>query len=115
MTQESTISYTQFSPFLNLVIARFQRVYSDNTQLAIDETLIKFKEKLHFRQFIPIKPGRFGTKAFTLTESKSGYVLNSKIYTGRENIEVQRDLGRKVVLFVLRPYLHKGFHFSCPL
>ena len=58
---------------------------------------------------IPIKPGRFGTKAFTLAESKSGYVLNSKIYTGRENIEVQRDLGRKVVLSVFRPYLYKGF------
>ena len=109
MTQKSTISYTQFSLFLNLVIARFQEVYSPNTQLAIDETLIKFKGKLHFRQFIPIKPGRFGTKAFTLAETKSGYVLNSKIYTGRENIQVQRDLGRKVVLSVLRPYLDKGF------
>ena len=109
MTQKSTISYTQFSLFLNLVIARFQEVYSPNTQLAIDEALIKFKGKLHFRQFIPIKPGRFGTKAFTLAESKSGYVLNSKIYTGRENIEVQRDLGRKVVLSVFRPYLDEGF------
>ena len=109
MTHKSTISYTQFSLFLNLVIARFQEVYSTNRQLAIDETLIKFKGKLHFRQFIPIKLGRFVTKAFTLTESKSGYVLSSKIYTSRENNEVQRDLGRKVVLSVFQPYLGKGF------
>ena len=85
-------------------------MYSPDRQLAIDETLIKFKGKLHFRQFIPIKPGRFGIKAFTLAESKSGYVLNSKIYTGRENNEVQRDLGRKVVLSVFQPYLDKGFY-----
>ena len=30
------------------------------------------------------------------------------MYTGRENNEVQRYLGRKVVLSVLRPYLDKG-------
>ena len=109
MTHKSTISFTQFSLFLNLVIARFQEVYSTNRQLAIDETLIKFKGKLHFRQFIPIKLGRFVTKAFTLAESKSGSVLSSKIYTSRENNEVQRDLGRKVVLSVFQPYLGKGF------
>ena len=100
----------KIQPFLNLVIARFQEVYSPDRQLAVDETLIKFKGKLHFRQFIPIKPGRFGIKAFTLAESKSGYVLNSKIFTGRENNEVQRDLGRKVVLSVFQPYLDKGFY-----
>ena len=37
-------------------------------------------------------------------------VLNCKIYTGRESNEVQRDLGRKVVFSVFRPYLDKGFH-----
>ena len=65
---------------------------------------------MHFRQFIPIKPGRFGIKAFTLAESTSGYVLNSKIYTGKENNEVQKDLGRKAVMSVLQPYLDKGFY-----
>lgn len=81
----------KLQPFLDLVIPRFQQVYKPNRQLAIDETLIKFKGKVHFRQFIPIKPGRFGIKAFTLAESTSGYLLNSKIYTGREGDGVQRD------------------------
>ena len=36
-------------PFLDLVIARFQEVYTPERQLAIDETLIKFKGKIHFR------------------------------------------------------------------
>lgn len=100
----------KIQPFLDLVIARFQEVYTPERQLAIDETLIKFKGKVHFRQFIPIKPGRFGIKAFTLAESTSGYVLNSKIYTGKENNEVQKDLGRKAVMSVLQPYLDKGFY-----
>ena len=95
----------KIQPFLDLVMARFQEVYTP----AIDETLIKFKGKVHFRQFIPIKPGRFGIKAFTLAESTSGYVLNSKIYTGKENNEVQKD-STKAVMSVLQPYLDKGFY-----
>jgi len=49
-----------------------------------------------FRPCIPIKPGRFGIKAFNLAESRSGYILNSKIYTDMENIKFQGDLERKV-------------------
>ena len=86
----------KIQPFLDLVIARFQEVHTYERQLATDETLIKFKGKVHFRQFNPIMPGRFGIKAFTLAESTSGYVLNSKIYTGKE------------VMFVMQPYLDKG-------
>lgn len=75
-------------PFLKFVITRWQAVYSPDRRLVFEKTLIKFKGKLSLRQFTPIKPGRFGIKAFTLTESNSGYVLNSKIYTDKENGEV---------------------------
>ena len=46
------------------------------TKLTMDETLIKF---------------------IGLAESCSGYLLNSKIYTGKEGNAVVRDLGRKAV------------------
>ena len=36
--------------------------------------------------------------------------MNSKIYIGKKNIEVQRDLGRKEVMSVMQPYLDKGFY-----
>jgi len=57
-----------------------------------------------------LKSGRFGIKAFTLTESTSGYVLNSKIYSGKEKNEVQKDLGRKAIMSVFQPCLDKGFY-----
>ena len=98
----------KLQPFMDLVIPKFQQVYKPNRQLAIDETLIKFKGKVHFRQFIPIKPGRFGIKAFTLAESSSGYLLNSKIYAGKEGDGVQRDLDRRAVMSVIEPYPDKG-------
>ena len=100
----------KIQPFLDLLIPRFQQVYKPQRQLAIDETLIKFKGKVHFRQYLPMKPGRFGIKAFTLAESSTGYLLNSKIYTGKEGNVVERDLGKKAVLCVMEPFLDKGYY-----
>ena len=93
---------------LDLLLPRFTEVYNPERKLAIDETLIKFKGKVHFRQFIPIKPGRFGIKCFTLAESSSGYAIASKIYTGKENGVVQTDLGRRVVMTLMEPFCDKG-------
>lgn len=94
---------------LDLLLPRFVEVYSPERNLSIDETLIKFKGKIYFRQFIPIKPGRFGIKCFTLAEASSGYGLVSKVYTGKENGVVQTDLGRKAVMGLMESYLDKGY------
>ena len=100
----------KIQPLLDLIIPRFRAVYKPERQLAVDETLIKFKGKIHFRQFIPIKPGRFGIKAFTLAESTSGYVVGSKIYTGKEANVVQKDLGKRAVMLLMEPFLDKGYY-----
>ena len=77
--------------------------------MAVDETLVKFKRKNYFCQFIPIKPGCFGIKCFTLAESSSGYVLVSKIYLGKEQGVQQNDLGSKEVLVLMEKFLDKGY------
>ncbi|XP_068728265.1 piggyBac transposable element-derived protein 4-like [Montipora capricornis] len=100
----------KIQPLLDLIIPRFRGVYKPERELAVDETLIKFKGKIHFRQFIPIKPGRFGIKAFTLAESTSGYVLGSKVYTGKEANVVQKDLGKRAVMLLMEPFLDKGYY-----
>ena len=100
----------KIQPFLDLIIPRFQQVCKPQRQLAIDETLIKFNGKVHFRQYLPKKSGRFGIKAFTFAESSTGYLLNSKIYTGKEGNAVERDLGKKAVLCVMEPFLDKGYY-----
>ena len=94
---------------IDLLLPRLSEVYNPERNLAIDETLVKFKGKIYFRQFIPIKPGRFGIKCFTLAESSSGYVLVSKIYTGKEQGVQQKDLGRRVVMDLMEKFLDKGY------
>ena len=41
-----------------------------------------------------------GIKAFTLAESGSGFVLNSKLSTGKQNNTIERELGRKAAMSV---------------
>ncbi|PFX34730.1 PiggyBac transposable element-derived protein 1 [Stylophora pistillata] len=98
------------TPFFPGVMSRdrFLAVYNPERKLSIDETLIKFKGKIYFRQFIPIKPGGFGIKCFTLAEVSSGYGLVSKVYTGKENGVVQTDLGRRAVMGLMQSFLDKG-------
>ena len=94
---------------LDLLLPRFTDVYSPKRNLAVDNTLIKFKGRVHFRQFIPFKPCRFGMKCFTLTESSSGYGLVFKVYTGKENSVVQTVLGRRAVMTLMESFLDKGY------
>ena len=94
---------------LDLLVPRLSEVYNPERNLAVDENLIKFKGKIYFCKFFPIKPGRFGIKCLTLAESSSGYVLVSKIYTGKGQGEQGRDLGRRVVMDLMEKFLDKGY------
>ena len=94
---------------LDLLLRRLSEVYNPERYVAVDETLLEFKGKTYFRQFIPIKPCRFGINCFTLAESSSGYVLVSKIYTGKEQRVQQKDLGRRVVMDLMEKFLDKGY------
>ena len=94
---------------LDLLLRRLSEVYNPERNLAVDETLLEFKGKTYFRQFIPIKPCRFGINCFTLAESSSGYVLVSKIYTGKGQGVQGRDLGRRVVMDLMEKFLDKGY------
>ena len=100
----------KIQPLLDLIIQSFREVYSTVRQLAVNKTLIKFKGKVHFRQFIPIKLSRFGVKAFTPAESTRGYVLGRKVYTGKEANVVQKDLWKRAVMSLMETFLDKDYY-----
>lgn len=96
-------------PFFNALLPRFTTVYSPSQNLSVDETLIKFKGRVQFRQFLPLKRSRFGLKGFVVADSATGYVLDTMIYTGKEGPAVSRDLAMRVVLKLVEPYVDKGY------
>ena len=75
-------------PFLDPLIGNFQEAYDPSRELSIDESMIGFKGRLSFLQYLPKKPTKWGMKAFVLADSKNGYTYNWRLYTGMQTFRV---------------------------
>lgn len=69
---------------IDTIRRKFLCGYSPDQDLAIDKSLMLWKGRLGFRQFIPNKRNRFRIKIFVLCDCKSGFVLDFIVYTGKE-------------------------------
>ena len=58
-------------PSLELVRERCKKVYSPGKELCVDESLVLFKGRLAFKQFIRTKRAGFGIKLYELCTSTS--------------------------------------------
>ena len=97
-------------PLLNHLTAVFSKYYRPDRFLSIDEMMIGTRCRVAFLQYIPMKPTRFGIKAWVNAEAKSGYVLDLQIYTGAENDQMKKGLGLgyRVVMDLMEQYQGKG-------
>ena len=64
---------------LDMLLTRFHTNYIP--QLAVDETMVRFRRRFAGKQYMPKKPVKWGIKAFSLAESSNGYILNVLLYT----------------------------------
>ncbi|XP_043593045.1 piggyBac transposable element-derived protein 4-like isoform X2 [Bombus pyrosoma] len=76
--------------------------------VTIDESLMKYKGHLSYKQFNPSEGVRFGIKFYKLCESKSGYCYDLKIYTGSDKINSGDSASESVVKELSQSILHKG-------
>lgn len=81
----------------------------------IDESLMLWKGRLSFKQYIPSKRHRFGVKLFVLCDCQTGFVLDFIVYTGSttEHIDastLEEGIGKSgaIVSTLMEPYLNKG-------
>ena len=92
------------------LIGHFQRNYSPGENLAVNETMVGFGPK----QYIPNKPTEYAIKAFTLTSSDHGYLLNLLLYVGAETLanadQAHSVLPQpaRVVMHLMEPYFSKA-------
>lgn len=66
--------------FAEKTIRNFQSLHHPDKELALDESLLLFRGRLSFRQYIKSKKARYGIKFYALT-THDGYILNFIIYT----------------------------------
>lgn len=101
-------------PLLDAVVKNFQSSYTPIENLSIDESMVGFKGRLAFLQYMPKKPQKWGMKAWVLADSSKGYIWNWKLYTGKDVDTSESPLGlaHRVVLELLDddrqgvPHLH---------
>jgi hypothetical protein len=89
----------------------FGQVYYLQENVAIDESLIKFRGRLSYIKFNPQKRARFGIKIYRICEPVSGYYLGFSIHTGKKPDQAQTQgilSSEAIVMDLMEPYLQNG-------
>ncbi|KAJ8949458.1 hypothetical protein NQ318_007559 [Aromia moschata] len=110
----------KMGPILELIQRNFKRQLYPFQDVVIDESLILFKGRLHFKQYIKSKRHRFGIKLFVLCDCETAYILNFDVYVGKEN---EKSVNQEDLVYLvhdnyytspaLSTYLHKHKTNSC--
>lgn len=69
---------------LEMIRGKMRTFFQPYQKLVIDESLILFRGRLCFIQYIPSKRHRFGIKFYVICDCKTGYVLDFLVYSGTD-------------------------------
>jgi hypothetical protein len=96
------------APLISHFNSKMREIYKPDRELAIDESMVLWRGRLVFRQYIKNKRHKYGIKLFELSES-SGMLLRVCIYSG-EAFDDSCNLGQcaAVVLHLMGDYLAQG-------
>ncbi|CAH2012125.1 unnamed protein product [Acanthoscelides obtectus] len=83
-------------------------IYSPQKNLSIDESMLLWRGRLLFRQYIKNKKHKYGVKFYLLTES-NGTIMKLQIYTGAADDMGGKGHAANVVLHLASDYLDKGY------
>lgn len=83
-------------------------MYNPGESICIDETMVPFRGRLSFRQYIPGKRHKYGIKLFKLC-AKGGYTYRAKVYGGKED-RAGRSVASDVVLELLDNLLNTSLY-----
>jgi hypothetical protein len=101
-------------PILEHMKQKFSQLYIPERDVAIDESLLLWKGRLSWKQYIPTKRARFGIKSFEICESTSGYIWDFFVYLGKGTeydaaMSPDEPMGSKVVYTLAKPLFGKGY------
>ena len=85
-------------------------VYTPDKDLSLDESMMLWRGRLVFSQYIKSKRHKYGVKFFELY-TNDGFVLKTEIYSGTKFADIQ-SMGQNaaIVIHLMNPYLDKGYH-----
>jgi len=91
---------------IHKIVNNFQNSMEPEEMMAVDETMVPFRGRLKFKQYIPGKAHKYGIKLFKLCDA-NGYTYNIQVYAGKGQDD-GRELGCSVVMNLTSLYLNAG-------
>ncbi|CAB3249469.1 unnamed protein product [Arctia plantaginis] len=92
---------------LSMITDNFQNILNPGKYVVIDETMIPWRGRLGFRQYIKNKSHRYGVKLYKLC-TPEGYTYQIEIYTGKTDQKKEVDHSQKVVLRLMNNIIEQG-------
>lgn len=97
--------------FSNMIKERCKSVLVPGQHICVDESLVLYKGRLSFKQYIRTKRARFGVKFYTCCTS-GGITLDYLIYHGGMGQDIQGleefSTTERIALSLVRDYMHQG-------
>eukprot|EP00731_Ephydatia_muelleri_P003594 Em0001g3594a len=111
--QPTTDKLQKIRPVMDRVVSNYMAAYIPTKDLSVDESIISFKGRLSWVQFMPKKTHKWGLKAWVLADASNGYAWNWKLYTGKQGRKEGVGLAHHVVMSLSQPLEGKGYHLYC--
>ena len=84
-------------PVIDAVKKACRTVFDPSKDILVDEAMIAFKGRSSIKQYMPQKPVKRGLKVWVMADSKTGFVSQFNVYTGKKGDTSEKGLGGNVV------------------
>ncbi|XP_066252466.1 piggyBac transposable element-derived protein 4-like [Euwallacea similis] len=107
---------------LSMLLKNYNSIIKPGRILTIDETMVPYRGRLHFRQYIPNKSHKYGVKLYKMC-SPDGFTFNMKVYAGKGTTTTEFGHSHEIVMQLLeiiepkeeRIIFGDNFYSSIPL
>ncbi|XP_043498457.1 piggyBac transposable element-derived protein 4-like [Polistes fuscatus] len=109
LTDRNNDRLHKIRPIITYWNEKFNNIYTPKEHISIDESLMRYKGRLIYKQFNPSKRAKFGIKIYKLCEASTGFCSKFKIYTGEDKVDLTDSASESVVMELAESILNKGY------
>lgn len=95
-------------PILNVFEKRMTALCDPDKELDLDESMMGFRGRVGFRQYIKNKAHKYGIKFYTLCEAKTSMILRVMLYCGKDDEMAGKGHANQVVMYLMADKLNNG-------
>lgn len=92
---------------LEVILKKFKEVLTPGKYLVIDESMVAWRGRLQFRQYIKNKAHKYGIKLYKMC-TPEGYTHSVVIYTGKNITSTSKTHAHEIVMKLIQGLENKG-------